>query len=68
MNREQNRPGSGRNQPQNPSNRPGVTDQDRPKEEQEEEESGNRREEDEESTPMRDRDQGNRGNTGTPKQ
>jgi hypothetical protein len=64
MNREQNRPGSGR-QSQNPSSpsRPGKSEVDR--EEEEEEESGGRSEQDEESSPMGQRDpQSNRGTPG----
>lgn len=67
MNRERNRPGSGRSQPpnQNPSTpRPGKSEGQR--EEEEEEESGGRMEEDEESSPMGQRDpQSNRGTPGT---
>jgi hypothetical protein len=63
MNRERNRPGSGRNPPQSPADpRPGFSESNR--EEEEEEESGGRIEQDEESGPV-DRDiQSNRGTPG----
>jgi hypothetical protein len=56
MNRERNRPGSGRSDDQSPSTpRPGNPEVQR--EEEEEEESGNRIVEDEESSPMGQKDQ-----------
>jgi hypothetical protein len=65
MNREQNRPGSGR-QSQNPSSpsRPGKSETDR--EEEEEEEGGGRIEEDEESSPMGQQDRDRESNRGSP--
>jgi hypothetical protein len=65
MNRERNRPGSGRSDDQSPSTpRPGYSEGQR--EEEEEEESGNRIEEDEESSPMGQQDRDRESNRGSP--
>jgi len=66
MNRERNRPGSGRGQPEDQPGTPRPGQPETQREEEEEEEGGNRIEEEEESTPTGQQDRDRESNRGTP--